>query len=46
MTTRDASHLSDIAKMKTESDGSFNRLASVFRDFIEPGGKFAPEKGN
>jgi len=31
--------------MKTEADGSFNRLSSVFRDFIEPGGKFAPEKG-
>ncbi|KAJ6567381.1 glutathione S-transferase [Mycena vulgaris] len=44
MATRDTSHLSDIAKMKVESDGSFNRLASVFRDFIEPGGKFAPEK--
>ncbi|KAJ7122924.1 glutathione S-transferase [Mycena epipterygia] len=44
MATRDTSHLSDIAKMKVESDGSFNRLAAVFRDFIEPGGKFAPEK--
>ncbi|KAJ7929111.1 glutathione S-transferase [Mycena leptocephala] len=45
MTTRDTSHLTDISKMKTETDGSFNRLASLFRDFIEPGGKFAPEKG-
>ncbi|KAJ7163820.1 glutathione S-transferase [Mycena crocata] len=44
MATRDTSHLTDIAKMKVESDGSFNRLASVFRDFIEPGGRFAPEK--
>lgn len=26
-------------------DGSFKRQASSFRDFIEPGGKFAPEKG-
>ncbi|KAJ7067887.1 glutathione S-transferase [Mycena amicta] len=42
--SRDTSHLSDISKMKAESDGSFNRLASVFRDFIQPGGKFAPEK--
>ncbi|KAJ7762746.1 glutathione S-transferase [Mycena maculata] len=44
MATRDTSHLSDISKMKVESDGSFNRLSSVFRDFIQPGGKFAPEK--
>ncbi|KAJ6543902.1 glutathione S-transferase [Mycena capillaripes] len=41
---RDTSHQSDISKMKASEDGSFNRLASVFRDFIEPGGKFAPEK--
>lgn len=26
-------------------DGSFKRQASSFRDFIEPGGRFAPEKG-
>lgn len=26
-------------------DGSFKRQVSSFRDFIEPGGKFAPEKG-
>jgi len=45
MAARDISHLSDISKMKAEGDGSFNRLPSVFRDFIEPGGKFAPEKG-
>ncbi|CAK5275851.1 unnamed protein product [Mycena citricolor] len=43
--TRDTSLQSDISKMKAEGDGSFNRLASVFRDNIEPGGKFAPEKG-
>lgn len=45
MATRDTSHNSDISKMKASVDGSFNRLPSVFRDFIEPGGKFAPEKG-
>ncbi|KAJ7229141.1 glutathione S-transferase [Mycena pura] len=45
MTAKDTSHLSDISKSKPEADGSFNRLPSVFRDFIKPGGKFAPEKG-
>jgi len=36
---------SDISKFKREPDGSFKRPDSVFRDFIEVGGKFAPEKG-
>ncbi|KAH9852358.1 glutathione S-transferase [Lenzites betulinus] len=44
-TARDTSHLTDISKMKTEPDGSFKRKASTFRDFIEKGGKFEPEKG-
>ncbi|KAJ7634985.1 glutathione S-transferase [Roridomyces roridus] len=43
-TTRDTSALTDIKKMKTEADGSFKRQDSLFRDFIEKGGKFAPEK--
>jgi len=44
MTTRDTTHLSDISKIKNEADGSFKRVASVFRSFIEKGGEFAPEK--
>ncbi|KAJ7179614.1 glutathione S-transferase [Mycena filopes] len=44
-TTRDTTHLSDITKMKRSNDGTFNRQASTFRNFIEPGGTFAPEKG-
>ncbi|CAL1699003.1 unnamed protein product [Somion occarium] len=35
----------NIHKMKTEPDGSFKRKPSVFRNFIEKGGTFAPEKG-
>ncbi|EIW54853.1 glutathione S-transferase [Trametes versicolor FP-101664 SS1] len=44
-TTRDVSHLSDISKSISEPDGSFNRKPSVFRNFVEKGGAFAPEKG-
>ncbi|KAM5543471.1 hypothetical protein V8D89_002722 [Ganoderma adspersum] len=44
MATRDVTHLSDISKGKTEPDGSFKRKASSFRNFIEKGGEFAPEK--
>jgi putative glutathione S-transferase len=43
--TKDTSHFSDIGKMKVEDDGSFNRKPASFRDFIEKGGKFEPEKG-
>ncbi|EIN08215.1 glutathione S-transferase [Punctularia strigosozonata HHB-11173 SS5] len=43
--TRDVSKQSDITKMTTDPDGSFKRKASTFRDFIEKGGKFEPEKG-
>ena len=35
----------DIAKMKSESDGSFKRKASSFRNFITQDGEFTPEKG-
>ncbi|KAJ7265903.1 glutathione S-transferase [Mycena haematopus] len=45
MATRDTSQFSDISKMKASADGTFNRLPSSFRNFIEPGGKFAPENG-
>ncbi|KAJ7638398.1 glutathione S-transferase [Roridomyces roridus] len=44
MSTREVSHLSDISKMPKSTDGSFNRLAASFRDAIQAGGKFAPEK--
>ena len=43
--SRDHTNQSDIGKMKTEADGSFNRKASTFRNTIEKGGKFEPEKG-
>lgn len=45
MATRDVSDQSNIHKMKTESDGSFKRQASSFRDVIERGGKFEPDPG-
>jgi len=43
MSNRDVSAQTDIGKMKTEADGSFNRKPSTFRNTIEPGGKFEPE---
>ncbi|KAJ3486217.1 hypothetical protein NLI96_g4395 [Meripilus lineatus] len=45
MATRDVTAQSDIGKMKVESDGSFKRRASSFRQQIEKGGQFPPEKG-
>ena len=45
MAARDVSAQTDVSKMKAESDGSFKRTASTFRDFIAPNGKFPPEKG-
>ncbi|KAG5642362.1 hypothetical protein DXG03_002959 [Asterophora parasitica] len=42
-TTRDHTLQSDIAKMKTEPDGSFKRLDASFRNTIEKGGRFEPE---
>ncbi|KAI0261242.1 glutathione S-transferase [Gloeopeniophorella convolvens] len=42
--SRDVSVQSDISKMRTQPDGSFNRPASSFRNFIQPGGQFPPEK--
>jgi putative glutathione S-transferase len=43
---KDASNQSDIGKMKREADGSFNRAASSFRNFIKNDGEFLPEKGD
>jgi len=44
-TQRDVSHLSDISQSKMADDGSYNRKPSTFRDVIEKGGKYEPEKG-
>lgn len=44
-TQRDVSTFSDISKSKTEADGSFKRKPSSFRNFIQNGGEFEPEKG-
>ena len=43
--SQDVSAQSDISKMKVEPDGSFKRAASSFRNFIQKGGQFPPEKG-
>lgn len=43
--SRDASGQSDINKMKVEPDGSFKRAPSSFRNFVQKGGQFPPEKG-
>ena len=45
MSSTDTSQQSDIAKMKTEPDGSFKRAASTFRSTIVKGGEFEPEMG-
>jgi len=49
MTTRDVSVQSDIAKsfasQPKDSDGSFNRHPSTFRETITKGSKYEPEKG-
>ena len=39
------SSFSDLSKPKTEPDGSFKRVPSSFRNFIQVGGQFPPEKG-
>jgi len=43
--TKNATDMSDIGKLKTEPDGSFKRLASSFRNSIKNDGQFIPEKG-
>lgn len=41
---RDVASQTDIGRMKTEADGSFNRAPSSFRNTIEKGSKFEAEK--
>jgi len=43
--SRDVSGQSDISKMNVEPDGSFKRAPSSFRNSIQKGGQFPPEKG-
>lgn len=45
MVAKDVTHLSDLRKRTSNTDGSFTRSSSTFRDFIEKGGQFEPEKG-
>ena len=42
---RDVLAQSDLKKLKLEADGSFNRAPSTFRDIIQEGSKYEPEKG-
>ncbi|TFY76199.1 hypothetical protein EWM64_g7811, partial [Hericium alpestre] len=42
--TRDVTGQTDISKMQLEPDGSFKRAPSAFRNQVEKGGKFPPEK--
>jgi glutathionyl-hydroquinone reductase len=44
MTTRDVTHLTDISKMAADPQGAFKRAASTFRNFVQVGGQFPPEK--
>jgi putative glutathione S-transferase len=44
MTTRDVTHLSDVSKIPTDAQGAFKRPPSSFRNFIQAGGQFPPEK--
>jgi hypothetical protein len=36
----------NVNKLKNEADGSWKRQVSSFRNWIEEGGDFPPEKGN
>ena len=42
---KDVTSQSDVTKIKLEPDGSFKRVVSTFRNFVEKDGKFPPEKG-
>jgi putative glutathione S-transferase len=45
MSTRDTSLQSDIARnIPTDTQGAFKRPASAFRNFVQAGGQFPPEK--
>lgn len=45
MAIRDTTSQSDIAKMRTEADGSFKRADASFRNIIAKGSRFEPENG-
>ena len=45
MAARDLSHQVDPSKFTTDADGAFKRRPSSFRNFIQKGGEFPPEKG-
>ena len=45
MSSRDVSHLSDISRQAADAQGAFKRPPSSFRNFIQAGGQFPPEKG-
>ena len=42
---RDVSTQTDLKQLKREADGSFNRPPSTFRDIVQEGSKYEPEKG-
>jgi putative glutathione S-transferase len=44
MTTRDVTNLSDISKIPIDPQGAFKRPPSSFRNFIQAGGPFPPER--
>lgn len=45
MATKEQTSQADIATLKIGADGSFKRSTSTFRDTIEAGGRFKPERG-
>jgi putative glutathione S-transferase len=45
MSARDTTAQSDVGQVPTDPDGTFKRVVSTFRDVIERGGKFEPERG-
>ncbi|KAF7316152.1 Glutathione S-transferase [Mycena indigotica] len=45
MAAQETSHLTDLTKLQREADGSFKRVNSTFRNFIQKGGTFEPEEG-
>ena len=44
-TPKENAERSDPSKYKLEADGSFIRPATVFRNFVEKGGRFEPQAG-
>ncbi|KAI0641501.1 glutathione S-transferase [Trametes meyenii] len=43
-TRRNDTYLSDPGRFRTDATGTFKRVPTYFRNFIEKGGKFEPEK--